>query len=151
MAALVLSHWVLDFVVHGPDLPLAPGAAKVGLGLWNSVVGTIIVAGAIFIVGVHLYASTTSPRNRTGRLAYWGLVAFLVIVYVLNLGPPPPSVTAIGVVGLLGWLFVPWARLDGPEPRGGRRARPPDPQDGIPLMAGRRRIQARGRQRRMRR
>jgi hypothetical protein len=108
VAALVVSHWVLDFVSHGPDLPLAPGAVKVGLGLWNSVVATLVVEGAVFVAGVFLYATTTRSRNRTGLFAYWSLVAFLVVVYVLNLGPPPPSVTAIGVVGLLGWLFVPW-------------------------------------------
>src|SRR5918996_701101 len=31
----VLSHWILDFVVHRPDLPLYDDTAKVGLGLWN--------------------------------------------------------------------------------------------------------------------
>src|SRR5687768_4256927 len=34
----VLSHWVLDFVTHRPDLPLWPGGPMVGLGLWNSVI-----------------------------------------------------------------------------------------------------------------
>src|SRR5215813_12238015 len=29
LAALVLSHWVLDFVTHRPDLPLYPGGPKV--------------------------------------------------------------------------------------------------------------------------
>jgi len=31
----VFSHWVLDFLVHRPDLPLYDNSAKVGLGLWN--------------------------------------------------------------------------------------------------------------------
>ena len=31
----VLSHWVLDLLVHRPDLPLYGNSAKVGLGLWN--------------------------------------------------------------------------------------------------------------------
>src|SRR5213075_2653334 len=35
VAGAVFSHWVLDFVVHRPDLPLYDNAAKVGLGLWN--------------------------------------------------------------------------------------------------------------------
>ncbi|HEX6361785.1 MAG TPA: hypothetical protein VFZ93_02430, partial [Albitalea sp.] len=35
VGAAVLSHWVLDLLVHEPDLPLAPGAARVGLGLWH--------------------------------------------------------------------------------------------------------------------
>ena len=37
LGALVLSHWVLDFISHRPDLPLIPGMeTRVGLGLWNS-------------------------------------------------------------------------------------------------------------------
>lgn len=39
VALLVLSHWVLDFVTHSPDMPLYPGGRRVGLGLWNSVTG----------------------------------------------------------------------------------------------------------------
>ena len=33
VAATVVSHWVLDWVSHRPDLPLIPGGNKVGLGL----------------------------------------------------------------------------------------------------------------------
>ena len=37
LGTLVLSHWILDLIVHIPDLPLYPGESpKVGLGLWNS-------------------------------------------------------------------------------------------------------------------
>jgi membrane-bound metal-dependent hydrolase YbcI (DUF457 family) len=109
VGALVLSHWVLDLVTHRPDLPLAPGAVKVGLGLWNSVPGTIAVEGALFAAGVYLYATATRPRNRTGTVALWLLVAVLAGIYVANLGGPPPSARAIGAAGLLGWLFLPWA------------------------------------------
>src|SRR4029453_11232462 len=35
VGAAVFSHWILDFVVHRPDLPLFDDSAKVGLGLWN--------------------------------------------------------------------------------------------------------------------
>ena len=35
VAAAVFSHWLLDFFVHRPDLPLYDDAVKVGLGLWN--------------------------------------------------------------------------------------------------------------------
>src|SRR5215471_3057338 len=42
--ALVLSHWLLDFVSHPPDMPLAPGIDRYfGLGLWNSFAGTVAV------------------------------------------------------------------------------------------------------------
>jgi hypothetical protein len=110
VGALVVSHWVLDFVSHRPDLPLAPGASRVGLGLWNSVPATVIVETVLFAIGVYLYASGTKARNRTGSFAFWALVAVLVGIYTANaLGPPPPSSTAIGAAGLATWLFIPWA------------------------------------------
>jgi membrane-bound metal-dependent hydrolase YbcI (DUF457 family) len=109
VGALVVSHWVLDFVTHRPDLPLWPGGPRVGLGLWNSVGATVIVEGALFTVGVYLYATGTRATTRAGRFAFWALVAFLVLIYVANMGPPPPSARAIGMAGLLMWLFVPWA------------------------------------------
>ncbi len=33
--AVVVSHWILDLIVHRPDLTLAGGDNKLGLGLWN--------------------------------------------------------------------------------------------------------------------
>jgi len=109
VGALVVSHWLLDLVTHRPDLPLAPGAAKVGLGLWNSVAATLVVEGALFAAGVYLYATGTRARTRTGRVALWALVLFLIGIYAANMGPPPPSARAIGAAGLLMWLFIPWA------------------------------------------
>src|SRR5689334_19333381 len=35
IGGLVISHWVLDFVSHRPDMPIYPGSALWGLGLWN--------------------------------------------------------------------------------------------------------------------
>jgi FtsH-binding integral membrane protein len=110
VGALVLSHWVLDFVTHRPDLPLAPGATKVGLGLWYSVPATAVVESGLFVAAVLLYARATRARTRTGSIAYWAMVSLLVVIYVANIvGTPPPSQTAIAVAGLLLWLFVPWA------------------------------------------
>jgi membrane-bound metal-dependent hydrolase YbcI (DUF457 family) len=111
IALAVVSHWLLDLVTHRPDLPLYPGGATLaGLGLWNSVAGTVAVEGLLFVAGVWVYAAMTRPRDRTGRYAFWSFVALLVVLYVASLlGPPPPSVTAMAVVGLLAWLFVFWA------------------------------------------
>ena len=107
----VLSHWVLDLLVHRPDLPLAPGgSARFGLGLWNSLPATLAVELAIFGLGVYLYWRTTKALDRTGSLAFWGLVIFLLLVFASNvLGPPPPSETAIAWVGQAQWLLVLWA------------------------------------------
>jgi membrane-bound metal-dependent hydrolase YbcI (DUF457 family) len=108
---LVVSHWVLDWVTHRPDMPLAPwGTAKLGLGLWNSRAGTLAVEGAMFAVGVALYATGTRPRDRIGVFAFWGLVVFLLASYLgAAFGPPPPSVRTLAFGSLALWLLPLWA------------------------------------------
>jgi len=85
----VVSHWVLDWITHRPDMPIWPGGPRVGLGLWNSVGGTVAVEGAIFILGVALYVTVTRARDRIGTWALWTLAGFLVLIYALNLTSPP--------------------------------------------------------------
>lgn len=108
---LVTSHWLLDLITHRPDLPLFPGSSiLVGLGLWNSIAGTLILEIGIFGLGIYMYVKSTEAKNRTGVFALWGLIVFLSIIYISNLfGPPPPSSDAIGLVGLTQWLLVIWA------------------------------------------
>jgi hypothetical protein len=111
VGAGVLSHWVLDAISHRRDLLLVPGGStRVGLGLWNSLPGTLIVEGAIFFGGLVLYLRSTTARDRTGRYALWALIALLVLLYVGNLwGPPPPSLNTLAIAGLAMWLLVAWA------------------------------------------
>lgn len=106
----VLSHWILDLLVHRPDLPLAPGIeSRVGLGIWNSLPATLVLEGTLFAGGIFFYTRTTRAVNRTGRISFWSLVAFLAAVYLANVfGPPPPASDALGYVGLSMWLFVAW-------------------------------------------
>ena len=106
LALVVLSHWFLDLVVHRPDLPLAPGSdMKVGFGVWDSVAGTLVLEGAIFVIGVRFYLAGSQARDRTGHWALYGLLAFLLLAYAgAAFGPPPPSVAAIAWVGLAGGL-----------------------------------------------
>ena len=114
IATLVVSHWVLDFVTHRPDMPLYPGSAKFGLGLWNSMNATIALELPLFAAGVWIYARATRARDGIGRWAFWSLMVFLVVAYVANLfGPPPPSGPALWIFGivssaiLLSWTW--WA------------------------------------------
>jgi hypothetical protein len=111
LAALVLSHWVLDAISHRPDMPLTIGGAeRVGLGLWNSVSGTIAVEATMFAVGVAIYFKATTAMDRTGRIATSALVGFLAIVYAANaFGPPPPDALAVAWAGESMWLLVAWA------------------------------------------
>jgi len=110
LGLLVLSHWFLDLLVHIPDLPIFPGeSVKVGLGLWNSFTATIILEGLIFTLGVYFYYTATKAKNKTGSYSLIGLILFLVVMYISNLvGPPPPSVEMIGIVGNAQWLIVLW-------------------------------------------
>jgi len=109
VGAAVLSHWVLDFVTHRPDLPLWPGGPKVGLGLWSSVPATIAVEVVLFAGALALYLRTTAARDRIGSYALWALVIFTGVIYAANItSPPPPSPRAIAYAGLAAWLFVPW-------------------------------------------
>jgi len=109
-AAAVFSHYVLDVIVHRPDLQLAPWSeVRIGLGLWNSIPATLVVEFGLFALGVAIYLQTTSARDGVGRYALWGLVATLAVLYVTSaFGPPPPNATTLAVFGLGGWLFVPW-------------------------------------------
>jgi membrane-bound metal-dependent hydrolase YbcI (DUF457 family) len=111
LAGLVVSHWVLDFVTHRPDMPLYPGSARFGLGLWNSFGGTVAVEVTMYAAGVWIYLTATRARDGIGRWALWGLIALLFVSYLGNLvSPPPPSVAAIYTLGLIaGALTLVWA------------------------------------------
>ncbi len=110
IAGLVTSHWVLDWVTHAPDLPLVPlGGPRVGLGLWNSPIATAVVEGLMYVAGLAIYLASTRARNLRGAIGMWSFALLLPALYVSSLtGPPPPSVRALGTVGLVGWLLVLW-------------------------------------------
>ncbi len=107
----LFSHWILDFISHRPDMPIAFGKTTyVGLGLWNSLWGTIIAEAGMFIIGVFMYMKATTPIDQKGNLGMWGLVAFLFVMYFLDLfGPPPPAENVIAIGANTGWLLVLWA------------------------------------------
>ena len=108
---LVLSHWVLDAITHRPDLPLWPGASPlVGLGLWNVVVLSLILEGGLFLSGILMYVRATRPIDRTGRLAFWGLIGLMTVIWASQpFTPPPPSAKAVAFGALVTWLLPIWA------------------------------------------
>jgi hypothetical protein len=107
VAIVVLSHWFLDLVAHRPDLPLVPGGAVFGLGLWNSVPATLVVEGLLFAAGLAVYLKSTRAKDRAGTIGFWALVAVLVVSYLgAAFGPLPPSPQAIAWTGLAGGLMT---------------------------------------------
>jgi len=110
VASLVPTHWVLDFIAHRPDMPIYPGGAKYGLGMWNSVPLTMLVEYLLFAAGIAVYVSVTRAKDRTGNLALWSLLGLLGVIYAGSVfGPPPPSVKILAESALAIWLTVPWA------------------------------------------
>ena len=104
----ILSHFLLDLVVHAPDLPVwGQDSRKLGLGLWNNPTATLLLELVTLAAGVAVYVGFRSRRHpvRAGRLG--SLVLVLVAIYLVNLfGPPPPSVTAIAVADIIGLLLL---------------------------------------------
>jgi membrane-bound metal-dependent hydrolase YbcI (DUF457 family) len=110
VALVVVSHWVLDWVTHRPDLPLYPGGPLQGLGLWNSVVATLAVETLVFAAGLAVYLRATRARDALGR---WSVRAFALFLFVAYLaaafGPPPPDVRTLALSAFAMWLLVAWA------------------------------------------
>ena len=111
IALLVVSHWFLDVLVHREDMPLGLGeGAKYGLAVWNSRPVTFALEGALFAASVGFYGHNFRARDRVGRWAFVGFVAFLAATYLANFfGPPPPSVPAVAWTCVAMWLLVAWA------------------------------------------
>ena len=107
----VISHWILDWISHRPDMPIYPGGERLGLGLWNSIPGTMIVEICMFVIGIWLYVSTTRPRDRIGRYAFYAYIGLLFVLYVGDRFSPPPSGVAdlvwTGVIAEA--ILIPWA------------------------------------------
>ncbi len=110
IALCVISHWVLDLLVHRPDLPLYPGGPLIGFGLWNMPATAIIIEALVFLAGLILYLQATVARNLWGKFVFWILILFLVLIHVGNLfSPPPTNVKAVAWAAMSQWIIVLWA------------------------------------------
>ncbi len=111
VGAVVVSHWVLDYIVHVPDLPLWFGQSPLfGLGLWNSIPGTFLIEGFLLLFGITIYLRATRAIDRIGSYAFWAFV--LVSAAIWASGPwsaPPPSSQALAWFALSVWVLVVWA------------------------------------------
>jgi hypothetical protein len=107
---LVVSHWVLDFISHRPDMPLTPmSATRVGLELWVSRPATMVVEIIMFTVGVALYLRATTARDRVGSIGLWALLVLLSVSYLGNMfGPAPPGVGPVLWSAQAMWVLMAW-------------------------------------------
>lgn len=88
---VVLSHWLLDLLVHVPDLTLAGNPPKLGLGLWNHPWAEMPLELGLTFGALWLYARARRPAPlRLGVLA-----AVLLLLQGVNwFAPAEPEVTA---------------------------------------------------------
>jgi len=89
VALAVMSHWLLDVIVHTPDMPLWNDASlKLGLGLWNNAVATYALEAALLLAGLWLYLRSTSASSRVGKFGMVIFVAALLLVNIANIFGP---------------------------------------------------------------
>jgi len=108
--ALVVSHWFLDWVTHRADMPLWPGSARFGLGLWNHMAAAVAIEVLLFAACLGAYLRASKAKGKAGHWSLWSFIAFMGLLYTGDVigGPPPPSVKALGTFALMGWLAPLW-------------------------------------------
>lgn len=104
----VLSHWLLDLIVHVADLPLTPFSDfKVGFGLWNHVAITLVIETALFLAGTYIYATFTKAKNRIGNWGLWTLMILLLLINLSNtFGPTPPDSVMVLFVSFMMLMVI---------------------------------------------
>jgi len=112
--AAVMSHWILDFVSHRPDMPIAPGLdGRYGLELWTSVPGTLLVEGLMWLIALVLYVRATRASKPTGIYVFWAMITFVSLAWINNITAIPPpglTLTAEAITSLTFFtVLVAWA------------------------------------------
>ncbi len=108
LALAVASHWLLDWVVHVPDLPIVSGDPKVGLGLWNQPVATQLLETAMVIGAVVLILPNLQLRTSGRKTTFWAMIALMMLLAVFSrYAPPMESVTEAAITGLVMFLLMP--------------------------------------------
>ncbi len=100
VGAAAASHYLLDVLVHLPDLPLAGNdSQKLGLGLWNHLGPSVALEIIVLAAGAAVYVAFRSRRHpvRPVRLAV--VLVVLAGVYAAALSTPPPSNTTTIAIG----------------------------------------------------
>lgn len=99
VAAVVLSHWFLDVLVHRADMTVFPLGTRFGIGLWNSPQLELVVE--LGLVGI----ASAAWAWRMGRqeAGVGRPIALLLALYLLAASQmlPSPAVSATGVAALL--------------------------------------------------
>jgi hypothetical protein len=126
VAAAVFSHWLLDALVHAPELPLAGSdSIKVGLGLWQRMPLALALEAAVAVSGLCLFVSGAAiSAARKIALSVLTLCILAFTIAGMTVAPPPPSVfamaaTSLAMIIVVGALFCWLGRRTGTNDRTG--------------------------------
>jgi len=91
---LVFSHWVLDLIVHRPDLPLWPGSGiELGFGIWNwPILAFMLEISLLLAAFLYWMRVTTGPRSSVIALSV--LFIFMVALQFFVITAPGLQVQA---------------------------------------------------------
>ena len=105
LSAAVFSHWVLDVIVHRPDLPLYDDTYKMGFGLWNYPILALALEASLLFGGMILYLRSSSALSALGRfgMPVFGIV-LLAIQAMVFFGSPPSSTMAAALTAFLSYV-----------------------------------------------
>jgi len=104
-AAAVFSHWILDLIVHKPDLWIYDDL-KVGFGLWRWMWLSLPLELIFLWAGAWLYVRFV-PARRGRDVRLWAFVVAMSVVQVYaDLGPAPASPRAEAVTALLAYTVL---------------------------------------------
>jgi hypothetical protein len=108
IAVAVFSHWLLDVLVHRPEMPLVGSSSpKVGFGLWQSMPIALTVEAALVVLGLYLFMRRSFlSRGRSIGLTVLSLVILTFTVIGMTIAPPPPSPLAMAGSSLATLLVV---------------------------------------------
>lgn len=103
----VLSHWILDLLVHRPDLPLYDNTAKVGFGLWNFPAVALVLEIGLVLTGLWIYLAGTRARDRIGKFGPWMFLVFLVAMQAMVFfGKPPETPNEAAITAFVSYFLL---------------------------------------------
>ena len=106
VAVAVFSHWILDLIVHRPDLALYDDTYKMGLGLWDFPAIAFALEIILLFGGMLLYLRSTTALNAIGKYGMFILALILIIAQsVIFFGSPPTSPTAAALMALVSYFL----------------------------------------------
>jgi hypothetical protein len=108
VAAAVASHWLLDALVHRPEMPLGGSASPaVGLGLWDHMPAALVIEGAILVGGMFAFIPASGlSRWKSLALTLLCLAILVFTVAGMTVAPPPPSAFAMAASSLATLLVL---------------------------------------------